>query len=151
MKELRDSRFPTAVRTPQQLTDNTKRFWREGWGEWKGGYSLDTPPTRSIKRTVWMDYRDENHINNFWQWITGQEESKDQHYLKYRDASWQKLRDNAARLKKEPEVMNLILLRKRNETQLVETKYEEDLPEENHETSININNNDTDNNGVVDE
>lgn len=47
--------------------------------------------------------------------------------------------------------MNLILLRKRNETQLVETKYEEDLPEENHETSININNNDTDNNGVVDE
>lgn len=45
--------------------------------------------------------------------------------------------------------MNLILLRKRNETQLVETKYEEDLPEENHETSININNNDTDNNGVV--
>ena len=54
-----------------------------------------------------MDYRDENHINNFWQWITGQEESKDQHYLKYRDASWQKLRDNAARLKKEPEVMKL--------------------------------------------
>lgn len=98
-----------------------------------------------------MDYRDEKHINNFWQWISGQEESKDQHYLKYRDASWQKLRDNAARLKKEPEVMNLILLRKRNETQLVETKYEEDLPEENHETSININNNDTDNNGVVDE
>ena len=47
--------------------------------------------------------------------------------------------------------MNLILLRKRNEIQLVETKYEEDLPEENHETSININNNDTDNNGVVDE
>ena len=41
----------------------------------------------------------------------------DQYYPEYRDASWQKLRDNAARFKKEPEVMNLILVSRRNEIQ----------------------------------
>ena len=34
----------------------------------------------------------------------------DQKYPEYLQASWQKLRDNAARFKKEPELMNLILI-----------------------------------------
>ena len=75
----------------------------------------------------------------------------DQYYPDYRDASWQELRDNAARFKKEPEVMNSILLRRRNEMQQEETRHEEDLPEENHEARSDIDNNDTDNNGVVEE
>lgn len=47
--------------------------------------------------------------------------------------------------------MNSILLRRRNEMQQEETRHEEDLPEENHEARSDIDNNDTDNNGVVEE
>ena len=36
-------------------------------------------------------------------------------YPEYRQASWQKVRDNAARFKKETEIMNLILVRQREE------------------------------------
>ena len=39
----------------------------------------------------------------------------DQRYPEYSSASWQKLRDNSARFKKEPDVMNLILVRQREE------------------------------------
>ena len=39
----------------------------------------------------------------------------DQKYPEYQQASWQKLRDNAARLKKEHELMTLILVRQREE------------------------------------
>ena len=41
----------------------------------------------------------------------------DQQYPEYQHASWQKLRDNAARFKKEPELISLILVRKREEEQ----------------------------------
>ena len=37
----------------------------------------------------------------------------DQKYPEYQQASWQKLRDNEARFKKEPELMSLILVRQR--------------------------------------
>ena len=40
-------------------------------------------------------------------------------YPEYSSASWQKLRDNSARFKKEPDVMNLILVRQREEQQEV--------------------------------
>ena len=73
----------------------------------------------------------------------------DQYYPEYRDVSWQKLRDNTARFEKDLEVINLILVRRRNEIQQ-ETTQEEDLPEENHKARNDINNNDTNNNGVVD-
>ena len=39
----------------------------------------------------------------------------DKKYPEFKDASWQKLRDNAARFKKESEIMNLILVRNREE------------------------------------
>ena len=45
--------------------------------------------------------------------------------------------------------MNLISVGKRNEIHQEETRYEEDQPEEIHEARKHINNNDTDNNGVV--
>ena len=43
----------------------------------------------------------------------------DQRYPEYSSASWQKLRDNSARFKKEQDVMNLILVRQREEQQEV--------------------------------
>ena len=39
----------------------------------------------------------------------------DQKYPEYQHASWQKLRDNAARFKKEPELINLILVQNSKE------------------------------------
>ena len=75
----------------------------------------------------------------------------DQYYLKYQDASWQKLHNNAARFKEETEVINLTLVRKRNEIQQKETRHEENWPEENHKARNNIKNNNIDNNGVLDE
>ena len=45
--------------------------------------------------------------------------------------------------------MNLISVGKRNEIHQEETRYKEDQPEEIHEARKNINNNDSDNNGVV--
>ena len=41
----------------------------------------------------------------------------DRKYPEYQHASWQKFRNNAARFKKEPELINLILVRKREEEQ----------------------------------
>ena len=41
-------------------------------------------------------------------------------YPEYQSASWQKLRDNAARFKKDPELKDLILLRQREEIQRAE-------------------------------
>ena len=68
-------------------------------------------------------------------------EKWDQYYREYRDASWQKLGNNAARFKKEPEVINLILMRRRNEIQEEETRHDENLPEENREVRNDISNN----------
>ena len=68
-------------------------------------------------------------------------EKLDQYYTEYRDASWQKLDNNAARFKKESEVINLILMSRRNEIQEEEARHDENLPEENHEVRNDISNN----------
>ena len=66
-----------------------------------------------------------------------------------RNNNKQSFRDNAYKFEKDPEVINVILVRRRNEIQQEETRNVEDLPEENHEARNDINNNDTINNGVV--
>ena len=47
--------------------------------------------------------------------------------------------------------MNVILVKRRNMIQEEETRHEENLPEKNHEARNDINNTDTDDNGVVGE
>lgn len=65
--------------------------------------------------------------------------------------NWQKLCNNAAKFKKKPEVINLILVRKKGKIQKEETRHDLNLPEESHEGRNDINNNNTNNNGVIDE
>ena len=48
-------------------------------------------------------------------------------YPEYQSVSWQKLRDNAARFKKEQEIKNLILVRRREEVQIAEVAAENNL------------------------
>ena len=43
----------------------------------------------------------------------------DMKYIEHESASWQKLRDNAARFKKDPKIKNFILVRRREEVQVV--------------------------------
>ena len=57
-------------------------------------------------------------------------ESWDQKYLEYQQASWQKLRDNAARFKKEPELMSLILVRQREEQPQDQEQQQEEKEEQ---------------------
>ena len=74
----------------------------------------------------------------------------DQYYLDYREVNWQMLCDNAGKFKKKPEVINLILVRKRSKIQQEWTRHDLNLPEESHEGRNDINNNNTNNNGVID-
>ena len=70
-----------------------------------------------------MDNRNENRCSHNEQ---GRESKRKKFYeerkrkmeskvSEYQQASWQKLRDNAARFKKEPELMSLIIVRQREE------------------------------------
>ena len=43
----------------------------------------------------------------------------DMKYIEHESASWQKLRDNASRFKKDPKIKNFILVRRREEVQVV--------------------------------
>ena len=54
----------------------------------------------------------------------------DAKYPEYQSASWQKLRDNAARFKKDPEIKDLILVRQREMIQMAENVIENNLVEE---------------------
>ena len=54
----------------------------------------------------------------------------DQKYPEYQQVSWQKLRDNAARFKKEPELMSLILVRQREEQPQDQEKQQEEEEEQ---------------------
>ena len=54
----------------------------------------------------------------------------DMKYPEHESASWQELRDNAARFKKDPEIKNLILVRRREEVQVAEVAIENNPEEE---------------------
>ena len=62
-------------------------------------------------------------------------------YPEYESASWQKLRDNAARFKKDPEIKNLILVWRREEVQVAEVTIENN-PEEEQNIVEPVGNND---------
>ena len=70
-------------------------------------------------------------------------------YPEYESASWQKLRDNAARFKKDPEIKNLILVWRREEVQLAEVTIE-NSPEEEQNIVEPVGNNDDEEQVAVD-
>ena len=100
--------------------DNSRRFKKEGWGnieeqreiivelgatddnnkqlEWTTKMKIDL---------VTIDKEERARRRGFMKRV---KERWDQKYPKYQQASWQKLRDNAARFKKAPELMSLILV-----------------------------------------
>ena len=164
VKERWETEFPIVARKAQNLIDSARRFPKEGWGrpamenDEVARAQITLPKDQERRHLEWktemkvllitFDNDERAKRRGF---VKRVKQRWDQFYPEYQDASWQKLRNNAARFKKEPEVMNLILVRRGNEIQQEETRHDENLPEENHEARSNISNNDTNNNGVVDE
>ena len=122
-----EAEYPESRRTGQNLIDNTKRFKKEGWGrniEVNGEDNnqviievaqeqrqLEWSTEMKVK-LVMVDKEERAKGRGFMKRV---KERWDMEYPDYQDASWQKLRDNAARFKKEKEVTNLILVRQREE------------------------------------
>ena len=61
-------------------------------------------------------------------------------YPEHESASWQKLRDNAARFKKDPEIKNLILARRKEEVHVAEVAIQNNLEEEGNIVEPVVNN-----------
>ena len=109
-----EAEYPRITRTAQNLTDSAERFRKEGWGGQTGEVErkhLDWTTEMKIS-LVTLDDEERRKVRGFMKRV---KERWDEKYPEYRQASWQKLRDNAARFKKETEIMNLILVRQREE------------------------------------
>ena len=125
IKNRWDMEFPESKRTTQNLVDNAKRFGKEGWGnnvETNEVVTVENQGGENIKNFEWttemkidivtLDNEERSKGRGFMKRVKNR---WDQKYPEYQTASWQKLRDNAARFKKEPEIMNLLLVRNRSE------------------------------------
>ena len=64
----------------------------------------------------------------------------DMKYPELESASWQKLRDNAARFKKNPEIKNLSLVQQSEDVQVVEVAIQNNPEEEGHIVEPVVNN-----------
>ena len=125
IKNRWDMEFPESKRTTQNLVDNAKRFGKEGWGnnvETNEVVTVENQGGENIKNFEWttemkidivtLDNEERSKGRGFMKRVKNR---WDQKYPEYQTASWQKLRDNAARFKKEPEIMNLLLVRNGSE------------------------------------
>ena len=148
-----DIEFPEKKRTEQNLVDNARRFAKEGWGDEEQTITQVVEVHKNIEWSTEMKIRliqtDE------------EERKKGRGFMKRAKERWdaesecgttsmQKLRDNAARFKKEPEIKNLILVRKRqkidrqeneleNETDLVVASESTNNEEREQKAGENIN------------
>ena len=144
VKQQWDATYPTDPRTAQNLIDNAKRFKKEGWGtsvnisqdEVEEQVQPQTDDTRtSLEWTTEMkivlmilDQEKRAKGRGFMKRVKDRWDVK---YPEYQSASWQKLRDNAARFKKDPELKDLILVRQREEIQRAETEMRNEEEEHN--------------------
>ena len=113
-----DAEFPDSKRTAQNLTDNAKKFRKEGWGnqleQEEEAEKVVNEVGENRKQLEWttemkinlvvMDNEERPKGRGFMKRV---KERWDQRYPEYSSASWQKLRDEF--------VMNLILVRQREE------------------------------------
>ena len=120
IKRRSNLEFPESKRTAQNLVDNARRFKKEGWGNMAEQEELmaeQATPENNNKQLNWttemkidvviMDKEERAKGRGFMKRV---KERWDQKYPEYQQASWQKLRDNPARFKKEPELISLILV-----------------------------------------
>ena len=120
-----DKEFPNNMRTAQSLLDNAKRFTKEGWLEERKDpqQSNDKDETaRNIEWTMNMKVNplliDEEGWKNGKGFMKRMKDRWDAMYSTLKSAIKQKLRDNAARYKKEKEITDLALVRKRQQAEV---------------------------------
>ena len=111
-----DGEFPEKRRTAQNLVDNASRFEKEGWGE----EIVRNQTTKMQKNTEWnTKMKISLIIIDEEGWYKGRgfmkrvKERWDAKHPEHATANMQNLRDNASRFKKDHEIMNLMLVRKR--------------------------------------
>ena len=153
VKERWDAEYPGIARTAQNLIDNARQFKKEKW-----------------RRPVERDNRDEvevqqqmNNNRTSLEWATemkivlvtlDQEERAkgrgfmtrvgdrwDAKYPEYQSASWQKLRDNTARFKKDPQLKDIMLVRQREQIERGKIVIENNKAEERNIDEPGIRNN----------
>ena len=91
IKRIWEFKFPESKRTAQNLADNARRFKKEGWGnitEWELNWT-----TEMKIDVVMMDKEKRAKRRGF---IKRVKERWNQKYPENQQASWQKLRNNAA-------------------------------------------------------
>jgi hypothetical protein len=107
--------YPTIRRSSQNLIDNARRFGKEGWGRHNDNVNEIHVESTTNQKGKNLDWNTEMKIIL----ITIDEEERakgrgfmkrvkerwDLKYPEHQGASWQKLRDSAARFKREPENM----------------------------------------------
>ena len=130
-------------RAKLNLIDNARRFKTEGWRRNRGANENVDEKLKTRRETgherrslewttemkillVTLDEEERAKGRGFMKRI---KERWDMKYSEYQAASWQKLRDNVARFKKEPEIRNLILVRQRQEVEMDVASLREIEPE----------------------
>ena len=166
MKERWDAEYPENRRTAQNLTDNARRFKKEGWGRPTENLNgtedqpNDQPVddnqqqrkslewTREMKITLLqIDEEERAKGRGFMKRV---KEKWDMKYPEHQSASCQKLRDNATRFKKDPELKNLVLVRQRETIQVPEVVVEPHPEENNNGIEPDVNNGDEEHQEIAD-
>ena len=145
VKERWDAEYPGIARTAQEsqeLIDNTRRFKKEGWGrpvKIDNRDEVEVQQQMNNNRTslewttemklvlVTLDQEELAKGRGFMKRVKGRWDAK---YPEYQSASWQKLRDNAARFKKDPELKDIMLVQQREQIQRGEIVIENNEAEE---------------------
>ena len=146
-----EAEYLESRRTAQKLIDNAKRFKKEGWGRNIETNGEDNDQVIIGVTQEWRQLEGSTEMKVKLVMIGEEERAKgrgsmkrvnkcwDMEYPEYQDAIWQKMRDNAARSKKEKEVTNLILVCHREEIHQNMDEQEVEMEEEVAETQNDVN------------
>ena len=114
-----DQEFPRKKKTAQNLVDNARRFKLEASANGRSDQQDGVVATKKIQWTTDMkvhltviDQEERQKGRGFMGRVKEQWDTK---YPEYKRVSMQQLRDNASRFKTEKEIINLILVRRRQE------------------------------------
>ena len=114
-----DQEFPSKKKTAQNLVDNARRFKLAASANGRSDQQEGVVATRKIQWTTHMkvhliviDQEERQKGRGFMKRV---KERWDTKYPEYKRVSMQQLRDNASRFKTEKEIINLILVRRRQE------------------------------------
>ena len=138
-----NTEYPASRRTAQNLIDNARRFKKKGWGRPAELENRDETEVQQQTQVVGEQQRksiewttemkmvlvmlDEDERPNGRGFMKRVKDRWNMKYPEHESARWQKLRDNATRFEKDPEITNLIPMRRREEVQVAEVVIENNL------------------------